>query len=163
MTIKITKADLRNPIHTKALITLLDSYAKDPMGGGQGLSTYVKKNLAIELSKRDNIIVLLAFNGATPVGLLNAIESFSTFACKPVMNIHDVFVLTGHRGKGISRLLFEEVERYARLRRCSKITLEVLDNNTIAKSAYTQFGYTNPLSASIPPTTTKTLFWAKTL
>lgn len=162
MTIKITKADLRNPIHTKALITLLDTYAKGPIGGSQGLSTFVKGNLAIELSKRDNIIVLLAFNGATPVGLLNAIEGFSTFTCKPVMNIHDVAVLAEYRRQGISRLLFEEIERYARLQGCYKMTLEVLDNNTIAKSAYTQFGYTNPLSASIPPTT-KTLFWVKSL
>lgn len=36
---------------------------------------------------------VLAFDADQPVGLINAIEGFSTFACKPLINIHDVIVL----------------------------------------------------------------------
>ena len=66
----------------------------------------------------------------TPVGLVNAIEGFSTFACRPLVNVHDVVVLPGHRGRGIAARLFAEVEAIARERGACKLTLEVLDGNT---------------------------------
>ena len=45
---------------------------------------------------------MLAFDGDAPVGLVNCIEGFSTFACKPLVNVHDVAVLSSHRGRGIA-------------------------------------------------------------
>lgn len=156
MSIQITIADLLNPEHAQAFITLLDTYAKDPMGGGKGLSTFVKENLPTELNKRDNAIVLLAFDNKKPVGLLNAIEGFSTFSCKPLMNIHDVSVVMEYRGRGISKLLFETIEKHAISKGCCKMTLEVLAINTVAKSAYTQFGYTESSLGN-------THFWTKNL
>ena len=38
--IQVLVADYLNPNHGKALVELLDSYAKDPAGGGQGLSEF---------------------------------------------------------------------------------------------------------------------------
>ena len=43
--IEIVKADLSNPQHGRALVDLLDNYARDPMGGGKPLSETVKLNL----------------------------------------------------------------------------------------------------------------------
>ena len=33
------------------------------------------------------------------VGLVNCIEGFSTFACRPLVNVHDVVVRESHRGR----------------------------------------------------------------
>ena len=35
---EILQADFHNPGHAEALLTLLDHYARDPMGGGEPLS-----------------------------------------------------------------------------------------------------------------------------
>ena len=38
------QADYRQPEHAAALVSLLDAYARDPMGGGVGLSDFAKRN-----------------------------------------------------------------------------------------------------------------------
>ena len=40
--IRICRVDYANPAHASALVSLLDAYAHDPMGGGAGLSDYAK-------------------------------------------------------------------------------------------------------------------------
>ena len=35
--IEITLADYANPAHAQAVVNMLDMYAKDPMGGGEGI------------------------------------------------------------------------------------------------------------------------------
>ena len=84
---------------------------------------------------------MLAFDGDTPVGLINAIEGFSTFACKPLVNVHDVVVAASHRGRGIATRLFAEVEAIARERGACKLTLEVLDGNASARALYQRLGF----------------------
>ncbi len=84
---------------------------------------------------------MLAFDGATPVGLVNAIEGFSTFACRPLVNVHDVVVSTSHRGRGIAAQLFAEVETIARERGACKLTLEVLSGNASPRALYEKLGF----------------------
>ena len=141
MKVDVIEADLNNPKHAEALVFLLNQYAQDPMGGNKELSEYTKKNLVIEIHKRDAVRVILAFVDDTPAGLINVIEGFSTFACKPLLNIHDVMVDVPYRGEGVSRKMFDKVEQIARDLDCCKLTLEVLDNNKIAKIAYARFGF----------------------
>ncbi len=141
MKVDILEADLTNPEHAKALVYLLNQYAQDPMGGAEELSEYTKQNLVAEIQKRDAVHVVLAFVDNVPAGLINVIEGFSTFACKPLLNIHDVMVDEPYRGQGLSRKMFEKVEQLANDLGCCKLTLEVLDNNTVAKTAYKNFGF----------------------
>ena len=141
MQIDIFEADLNNPKHANALIFLLNQYAQDPMGGSEPLSEYTQKNLVAEIKKRDAVHVILAHVDGTPAGLINVIEGFSTFACKSLLNIHDVMVDKPFRGLGLSRKMFEKVEQLAHELNCCKLTLEVLDNNTLAKTAYKNFGF----------------------
>src|SRR5512139_305241 len=84
---------------------------------------------------------VLAFDGETPVGLINAIEGFSTFACRPLVNVHDVVVIGSHRGRGIAALMFDEVESIARERGACKLTLEVLEGNSAARTLYGKLGF----------------------
>lgn len=37
----------------------------------------------------------------------NCFESFSTFACKPLINIHDFIVLEKYKGNGISQKILK--------------------------------------------------------
>lgn len=137
----IHHADYRNPVHAKALIALLDHYARDPAGGGQPLTVHVRTHLVDALAARPFIFSVLAFDDDQPVGLINAIEGFSTFACKPLVNIHDVIVRSSHRGRGIAIGMFAEIETLARERGACKLTLEVLSGNTGARELYEKLGF----------------------
>lgn len=140
--IEVVRARYDDPTHAAALIDLLDHYARDPAGGGEPLSDFARGNLVASLAARPFIFSVLAFDGGTPVGLVNAIEGFSTFACKPLVNVHDVVVAASHRGQGIGARLFAEVEAIARERGACKLTLEVLDGNANAKALYQRLGFT---------------------
>ncbi len=134
-------ADLENPVHGAAVLTLLNAYARDIMGGGEELSPYVKANLIPGLRARPHALAILAFIGDEPAGLAVCLEGFSTFACKPVLNIHDMVVAPPFRGRGLSLRILAKAEEVARMRGCCKLTLEVLEGNTVARKAYASFGF----------------------
>lgn len=139
--IEIVRALYGNPAHAAALVDLLDHYARDPAGGGAPLSDFSRGNLVASLAARPFVFSVLAFDGDLPVGLVNAIEGFSTFACKPLVNVHDVVVASSHRGRGIAARLFAEVEAIARERGACKLTLEVLSGNRTARGLYEKLGF----------------------
>jgi ribosomal protein S18 acetylase RimI-like enzyme len=139
--ISVVRARYDEPAHAAALIDLLDHYARDPAGGGAPLSDFARGNLVASLAARPFIFSVLAFDGDTPVGLVNAIEGFSTFACKPLVNVHDVVIRDTHRGRGIAAQLFAEVEVIARERGACKLTLEVLSGNDAARTLYQKLGF----------------------
>ncbi|MFG0250999.1 MAG: GNAT family N-acetyltransferase [Phycisphaeraceae bacterium JB051] len=156
----IVDADWDDAEHTDAVVYLLDSYASDPMGGNEPLSPYVKNNLINELAKRQTAHVILAFDEEIPVGLMICFEGFSTFVCKPLLNIHDVIVHADHRGKGIATAMFAYIEDKARQMNCCKLTLEVLSENKVAQSLYTKCGFAG---YELKPETGHALFWQKKL
>jgi len=158
--IKVIRANLSNPTHSNALVTLLNAYALDPMGGGEELSDFTKENLASEIQKRTDTTVILAFDDDKPAGLINCIEGFSTFMSKPLMNIHDVYVGVDYRGKGLARQLLQAAEDLAIEKQCCKVTLEVLEGNKPAQSAYLKFGFAG---YELDPTMGKAMFWQKKL
>lgn len=135
------RADYANPLHAAALVMLLDAYAHDPAGGGEGLSNFAKSHLVASLAARPHAFSVLAFEGDQPVGLVNCMEGFSTFACKPLVNVHDVAVLASHRGRGIAERMLTEAEFIARERGAVKLTLEVLSGNHGAMRLYERIGF----------------------
>jgi ribosomal protein S18 acetylase RimI-like enzyme len=139
--IHIARTRYDDPVHAAALVGLLDAYAREPVGGGKPLSDFARANLVDELAARPFVFSVLAFDGEIPVGLVNAIEGFSTFACRPLVNVHDVIVLPSHRGRGIAASMFDEVEAIARERDACKLTLEVLSGNRAARSLYEKLGF----------------------
>ena len=156
----ILKADLNNATHAAALLELLNIYAQDEMGGGQPLSDYANDNLITELNKRPDALIILAFDNELPVGLINCFEGFSTFQCKPLINIHDVIVRAEYRGQGIARQMIDKVEDYARAKGCCKLTLEVLQGNKAAQAAYTKAGFKG---YELDPSKGQAMFWEKKL
>jgi GNAT superfamily N-acetyltransferase len=157
---EIIQADLTQLEHAQAYLALMSHYASDPMGGGEDISDFAKQNLVNSLLKRTDVFIVLVFKDKQPAGLLTAIEGFSTFACKPLLNVHDVVVYSDFRGQGVSALLFAEIEKIAKARDCCKITLEVLEGNEIAKKAYTKQGFSG---YQLTPEFGNALFWSKSL
>lgn len=119
----------------------MNEYSKDEMGGGQALSEYTKLNLVSELKKRPYMFAIIAFIENKPAGLTVCVEGFSSFACLPLINVHDMVVLPKFRGRRLSHKLLAKAEEIAKERKCCKLTLEVLEGNTIAKNAYRNFGF----------------------
>jgi GNAT superfamily N-acetyltransferase len=141
--IEVLLADYRDPVHARALVGLVDAYARDPAGGGAALAPEVLAELPQALAARPQAFSVLAFEGAQPVGLVNCIEGFSTFACRPLVNIHDVVVLASHRGRRVAQRMLARVEEEARGRGACKLTLEVLSGNQSALQAYEREGFAN--------------------
>ena len=139
--ITVRLADYRNGYDARALVSLLDAYASDPAGGGEPLSDFAKSHLAPALASRPQAFSVLAFDGTQAVGLINCIEGFSTFACRPLVNVHDVVVLASHRGRRIGELMLALVEELAQARGACKLTLEVLDGNRSALALYQRCGF----------------------
>ncbi len=137
----VCATDFTQPQHAAAWLELLDHYARDPMGGGTGLSDYAKANLVRELANLPSFHGALAFSGNQAVGLINCFAGFSTFAAKPLLNVHDIVVHASRRGQGIGQALLAWAEQRAGELGCCKLTLEVLSNNTRAMAAYQQAGY----------------------
>ena len=144
--VRICQADYSDPAHINALLALLDGYARDPMGGGEPLSDFARKNLPDALRARPVMFSVLAFDDAQngmPVGLVNCVEGFSTFACQPLVNVHDVVVAASHRGHRLGERMLEEVEALAKARGACKLTLEVLAGNLSAQKLYRRVGFDN--------------------
>ena len=144
--LRVVQADYANAAHAQALVFMLDAYARDPMGGGSALSAFAREHLVASLAARPQAFSVLAFDGvddATPVGLVNCIEGFSTFACKPLVNVHDLAVREGYRGQRIGERMLELVEKLARERGACKLTLEVLSGNAAAQRLYQRSGFAN--------------------
>lgn len=156
----VLQASYTNPVHAAAIGFVLNEYALDAMGTGKPLSSDTRQQLAIELAKRPHAFSVLAFIAGEPVGLVNCFEGFSTFACRPLVNIHDVAVIAAHRGKGISQKMLAKVEEIARQRGCCKLTLEVLEGNDVAQAAYRKVGFD---SYQLNPEMGRAMFWQKTL
>jgi ribosomal protein S18 acetylase RimI-like enzyme len=144
--LRLCRADYTEPAHMQALIGLLDGYARDAAGGAEPLSEFAKTHLPVALQARPFLFSVLAFDDALagqPVGLVNCIEGFSTFACRPLVNIHDVVVAASHRGQRIGEQMLDLVAQLARERGACKLTLEVLSGNAPAAKLYRRIGFEN--------------------
>ena len=160
MSLHLTIADYHDPVHARDLASLLDSYSRDLMGNRQELSPEILACLAPELAKLPHAFSILAYLNDTAVGMANCFMGFSTFKCRPLVNIHDIAVHPDYRGQGIGSKILAAVEEEAIKRDCCKITLEVLEGNTIAQAAYLKFGFA---SYELDPETGRALFMEKEL
>lgn len=141
MNLRIVEADLADPAHGEAVVEIIDSYARGPGGQGAPLSAFARENLVAGLAAHPSATVLLALMEDEPVGVAVCVWSFSTFAGRPSVNIHDLAVLPAYHGQGAGKALLAEIERRARARGCAKITLEVHDGNEGAKRLYEAVGF----------------------
>jgi ribosomal protein S18 acetylase RimI-like enzyme len=160
MNIEVISADYTNAQHGEDLVELLNAYALDPMGGAAPLSDHVKANLVKTLAQQTNVFSLIAYVDSKPAGLVNCVEGFSTFSCKPLINIHDLAVSPDFRGLNISQLMLQKVDDIAQQKGCCKVTLEVLEGNEAAKKAYLKHGFAG---YELDPAIGRAMFWQKSI
>ncbi len=139
--ITVRRANLGAAADAALIVSLIDAYARDPRGGGTPLPQDVRERLVPGLAAHPTSRAWLAFDGDVAVGVCVGFLGYSTFAAQPLLNIHDLAVLPGHRGRGVGRALLAGAEQGARAEGCCKLTLEVLEDNLPARSLYEAFGF----------------------
>ncbi len=138
---RVILADLNDVAQAADVLTMVDTYSQDPMGDGAPLRRETRANLIESLRTFPTTRVFLAYEEAAAVGVAVCFLGFSTFAAKPLLNLHDVCVAPSHRGRGVGRALLAAVEAQARAEGCCKLTLEVLDQNHKALRTYLAAGF----------------------
>lgn len=142
MTVTFIKADYQNAQHLNDLAQQLHEYSADPMGGGEALPLEQALKNIEAMSEKSFAVSFLAYDeNHHAVGFCNCFESFSSFAGKSIINIHDLAISPNNRGKGVGTGLLQAVEQYATSIDAAKLTLEVLEGNTRARNAYQRFGF----------------------
>lgn len=152
MNLRVREADFGDERDAEAIIAILDSYARQPVGRGEALPPDVCERLVPMLREHPTALVLLAFVDDEPAGIAVCFFGLSTFRARTLLNVHDLAVLPPYRGKGVGRALLTAVEDRARLKGCCKLTLEVLDDNTRARAVYRRFGFEDPVVGHATPT-----------
>jgi ribosomal protein S18 acetylase RimI-like enzyme len=152
MNLRIREADLTDRRDADGVVAVLDSYAVDPIGGGQALTPEVRDRVVPALRGHPTSLVLLAFVDDEPVGVAVCFFGLSTFRARPLLNIHDLAVLPGYRGKGVGRGLLRAAEEHARRKGCCRVTLEVRDDNAPARALYGRVGFDDSMPGSTVPT-----------
>ena len=129
MELETCEADFSDPVHCAGIVEVLDSYAKDPVGGGAPLSPDARARLVPALRDHPTALVLLAFADRRPVGVAVCFFGLSTFQARPLLNIHDLAVVPESRGRGVGRALLEAAQNL------DSLTVEIAAEDLTAAAA----------------------------
>ncbi len=140
-TVHILEADLSRADHAAAVLDLIDQYARTPYGQSRPLDESIRCRLIGELQSHPTARIFLAQSGEAYVGIAVCFGGFSTFAARPLLNIHDIFVRDDQQGRSVGRQLLQAVEQAAIAAGCCKLTLEVMDANPKAMAVYQRCGF----------------------
>lgn len=158
MPITTKRVSYDDPGDCENLVRLLDEYARLECGDDAPDVGALPQQLA-NFPTAFSLLAYADSDQTVAVGLTNCFFGFSTFAGRSLVNVHDVIVTEEHRGKGISGVMLEAVERIALEHDCCRVTLEVLADNTPALRAYQKKGF----SRDPAHPTTDTFFLRKSL
>ncbi len=148
LAIDVVTADLSDSADQAAVLLMLDAYSADEMGDNQPLSGFAREHVIDGLRAHPTTLIFLAILNGQPVGIAVCFRGFSTFAAKPLINLHDFYVNHARRGQGVGRLLLTAIEREALATGCCKLTLEVQENNSRARSIYANYGFAQAVYAA---------------
>ncbi len=127
--IQIFRTDANNPDFIQ-LVKLLD--ADLAVRDGEDHSFYDQFNKITAIKH-----AVVALENGTPLGC-GAIKEFEP----GVMEVKRMYVMPGHRGKGIATKILAELENWAAELSCSKCVLETGKKQPEAISLYRKSGYT---------------------
>ena len=138
--VEIIKADLNNKKHALDIVKIVDLFARDPMGQDEPLEEEVRVDMIAEMKKIPTTMTYIAYHEEAPVGIVTCFIGFSTFTASKTFKIHDVAVHPEARGMGVGTKLLNKVKDEAEEMGCSKVTLEVREDNP-AKRLYEREGF----------------------
>lgn len=139
--VEVLEADLSDPGHVEVLFEILDAYARGPGGQNAPLGDLARRHLGPGLRDHPNAFVLFGRLDGRIVGAAVCVWSYSTFAGRPSVNLHDFSVLPDAQGRGVGSALLAALEQRARERGAAKITLEVVATNDGARRLYHRHGF----------------------
>lgn len=139
--IEIIVGDIKNAEHQQAMLSQLDLYMRDPMGGFGIMSDKLAVELLSGLMNQPNYVFFLAICNDEYAGFANCFVNFSTFKAKQLINIHDFAVAPQFRKKGIGKELMKEIFSFARKNHFCKVNLEVRHDNPNAQNLYKSLGF----------------------
>ena len=93
--VAVTAVDFSDPQLVVDYLDLLDAYARDPMGGGVGLTDAVRTRLPIDLASNPAAHVLLARDASGAVGMATCFVGYSTFRALPLLGEDPFLVVNG--------------------------------------------------------------------
>lgn len=140
--VTVIEADLGRADHQSDVAALIDAFAIDRTG--EPLSIQAQQDLMPGLQNHPTTHIFVAYQGDRAIGIAVCFRGFSTFAARPLINIHDLLVLSDYRGQGVGRQLLQAVEQRAREMGCCKLTLEVQEGNHRARRVYEAAGFEQP-------------------
>lgn len=137
----IIEADLQRKDHAAVVLSLVEAFTSHPMGGGNKLPDEARAALIPGLAAHPTTLVFLAYRDGEAIGIAVCFVGFSTFAAKPLINVHDLFVRDAAQGQGVGRDLLEAITQKSRGIGGCKVTLEVQSNNHRAREVYAAAGF----------------------
>ncbi len=129
------------PNHRRAFANLLHAYMTDPMGGCTPHTEQTAQQVIEHLHNHPSTYIQFAMCRRKIAGMAVCFINYSTFQAAPFINIHDLIVLPGFRKTGIGEALIHGVTLKAISLQCAKVTLEVREDNQVAKSLYAKMGF----------------------
>jgi GNAT superfamily N-acetyltransferase len=139
--VRVRPVDFRAARDVERYLTLLDAYARDPMGAGAPLPAEVLERLPRDLARHPGAHCLLAEHGDAAVGVATCFLGYSTFRARPLLNVHDIAVMPAWRGRAVAQQLLEAISALGRRLGCCRLTLEVRDDNPRARRLYERAGF----------------------
>lgn len=140
MELTFRQADLDDVDDQQHVLALLNDFAQ-ASSIQQPLSDAVKATLIPNLWQHPTTRIYFAAQAGQPIGIAVCFIGFSTFANRPLLNLHDFYVRPVWEGQGIGKAFLNYLEQQAKLFGCCKVTLEVYAHNTGAKALYERQGY----------------------
>jgi len=134
MSTEIKYIEVNNLEHRQTVETLFQEYSSD-------VSAPIESTIVNQLFELPYFHGFLCVNDNEPVGFAVCFESFSTYRARKVLNIHDFMISNKARGQGLGNVLLSGIENYCRENDYLKITLEVDEDNVVAKRLYSSLGY----------------------
>ncbi len=138
---QVVLADLNCDQDLERILQVLDEYKNDDMGDSPPFSFFERERLKEQFRTYPRIYVFLAYYKNDLAGGAVCFNTFSTFTAMDVINIHDICILKEFRGLGLGREIMDEIIEVAKELQCSKVTLEVREDNEVAKNLYSSLGF----------------------
>jgi GNAT superfamily N-acetyltransferase len=91
--------------------------------------------------ERPRFVALLAERDGVAIGVAVVFLGYSTWAARPTLVIHDLFVAEHARGAGAGHALVAAAMEMAAREGCCRVDLDVLDWNEPAKEFYRRMGF----------------------
>lgn len=134
MAVSIESIDKSSELHRKGLKLLFAQYSDETPAD-------INPNVVDTLMTLPYMQGFICYCDQEPAGFAICYESFSTYRQQYFLNIHDLMIAKMFRGKGLSRLLLERVLAFSKAQNYLKVTLEVDEDNVIAKKLYQSCGF----------------------